>query len=286
MSFPTKYVIEPSQCDVNITMLHHPLSWLEPNNHKELRNILRESSNIVITGHEHIEDNLRMESESNKCLMLEAMSFDDDWSEDNGFTTFRFEENDIVVNNYKWQGEDYTKINEVRQSEIIKSNSISINNHIVKFDYLKSLKDIGVNFIHPDKDDLDLEDVFIYPNLKKLDGDNKLDMKKFSSENILSGDHSRVILIGDEYCGKSTLLKKYFLDAAKKGCLPLLIDGGALKRAGLEYNKILSKLLDSQYENLSLADFINSEFTKVALIDGFDLIRGDRKSVEIFFGKN
>ncbi|MGQ3915971.1 metallophosphoesterase family protein, partial [Enterobacter hormaechei] len=151
MSFPTKYVIEPSQCDVNITMLHHPLSWLEPNNHKELRNILRESSNIVITGHEHIEDNLRMESESNKCLMLEAMSFDDDWSEDNGFTTFRFEENDIVVNNYKWQGEDYTKINEVRQSEIIKSNSISINNHIVKFDYLKSLKDIGVNFIHPDK---------------------------------------------------------------------------------------------------------------------------------------
>lgn len=285
MSFPTKYVIEPSQCDINITMLHHPLSWLEPSNHKELRNILRESSNIVITGHEHIEDNLRMESESNKCLMLEAMSFDDDWSEDNGFITFRFEENDIVVSNYKWQDEDYTKINEIRQSEVIKNNSISINNHIVKFDYLKSLKDIGVNFIHPDKDDLDLEDVFIYPNLKKIDGDSKLDMKKFSSENIISGEHSRVILIGDEYCGKSTLLKKYFLDAAKRGCLPLLIDGGALKRPGLEYNKILSKVLDSQYENLSLAEFINSELTKIALIDGFDLIRGDRKSVEIFLEK-
>lgn len=285
MSFPTKYVIEHLHCEVNITMLHHPLSWLEPNNHKQLRNLLRESSNIVITGHEHVEDNLKMESESNKCLMLEAMSFDDEWSEDNGFITFNFEENDILVNNYKWQGDEYNKIKEIRQSEIIKNNSISINNHIVKFDYLRSIKDIGVNFIHPDKDDLTLEDVFIYPNLKKLDGDSKLDMKKFSSDRILTGEENKVILIGDEYCGKSTLLKKYFLDAAKKGYLPLLIDGGAVKRAGLEYDKILSKVLGAQYENLSLAEFVNSETTKIALIDGFDLIRGDRKSIDLFLEK-
>lgn len=286
MSFPTKYIIDPPQCDINITMLHHPLSWLEPNNHKQLRNILRERSNIVITGHEHVEDSLRIESESNKCLMLEAMSFDDDWSEDNGFLTFKFEENDVLIRNFKWQDKEFKEIKQVKQSEIIKNNSISINNYIVKIDYLKSIKDIGVNFIHPDKDDLTLEDVFIYPNLKKIDGNSKLDMKKFSSDSILSGERKKVILIGDEYCGKSTLLKKYFLDAAKKGYLPLSIDCSTVKRAGLEYDKILQRFLEGQYENLSLTEFINSAATKIALIDSFDLIRGDRKSVELFLDKS
>ncbi|MEG3128626.1 metallophosphoesterase [Pantoea cypripedii] len=285
MSFPTNYIIEPPQCDINITMLHHPLSWLEPNNHKQLRNILRERSNIVITGHEHIEDNLRLESESNKCLMLEAMSFDDEWSKDNGFLTFKFEENDVLIRNFKWDNGYFKETKQVRQSEIIKSTSISIHNYIVKIDYLKAILDIGVNFIHPDRDDLTLEDVFIYPNLKKIDGDSKLDMKKLSSDSILSGDKKKVILIGDEYCGKSTLLKKYFLDAAKKSHLPLSIDCSTVKRAGLDYDKIIQRFLELQYENLSLTDFVNTKTPKIALIDSFDLIRGDRKSVELFLDK-
>lgn len=286
MSFPTAYIIEPPDCDINITMLHHPLSWLEPNNHKQLRNILREKSNIVITGHEHIDDNLRIESESNKCLILEAMSFDDEWSKNNGFITFKFIDNDVHIKNLIWSQGEFRQDKEIRQSEIIKQNSISILNYIVKIDYLKSILDIGVNFIHPDKDDLNLEDVFIYPNLKKLDGENKLDMKKLSSESILSGDKKKVILIGDEYCGKSTLLKKYFLDAAKKGYLPLSIDCSTVKRAGLDYEKIIQKLLEAQYENLTLTEYVNSTATKIALIDSFDLIRGDRKSVEVFLDKS
>ncbi len=285
MSFPTKCIIEPSQCEINITMFHHPLSWLEPNNNRHLRNILRENSNIVITGHEHVDDSFKVESESNKCLMLEAMPFDDDWSEDNGFLTFKFESNDIIIRPFKWQDNEFVKINEIRQSEIIKSNSISIHNYTVKMDYLKSIRDIGVNFIHPDKDDLTLEDIFVYPNLRKIDSDNKLDMKNFSSGNILSGDKRKVILVGDEYCGKSTLLKKYFLDAAKKGYLPVSIDCSMVKRAGIEYDKTLQKSLILQYENLSLTDFVNSEITKVALIDSFDLIRGDKKSIEVFLDK-
>ena len=282
MSFPQRYVIDSPLNDVNITILHHPLSWLEPNNHKQLRNMLREKSNIVITGHEHLEDNLRIESESNKCLMLEAMCFDDNWSESNGFLTFKFEENDVLVKSYKWLDNEFSEVNQVKQSEIIKQNSISINNYIVKIDYLKSILDIGVNFIHPDKDDLNLEDVFIYPNIKKIDGESKLDMKKISSDSVLMSSNNKVILIGDEYCGKSTLLKKFFLDAAKKGFLPLSIDCGIVKRAGSDYNKIIQKFLTSQYENISLSEFVNSSTIKVALIDSFDLIRGDKKSVERF----
>ncbi|WP_241623175.1 metallophosphoesterase family protein, partial [Rosenbergiella australiborealis] len=131
MLFPMKFFIEPPKCDIKITMLHHPLSWFEPDNHKKLRNILRENSNIVITGHEHIADSLRIESTSNKCLMLEAMSFDDDWSQDNGFITFNFESNDVFIKKIKWKDGKFSDLDNIKQSEIIKNNAIGTNNFFV-----------------------------------------------------------------------------------------------------------------------------------------------------------
>jgi hypothetical protein len=59
-------------------------------------------------------------------------------------------------------------------------------------DFYKSLLDIGVNYIHPDKDILDLNDVFIYPNLKPLNDDNKFDMKKTSSDSLMNSVHKNI----------------------------------------------------------------------------------------------
>ena len=43
-----------------ITVLHHPLSWFEPENSRQLRNRISEFSSICFCGHEHMPDSIHM----------------------------------------------------------------------------------------------------------------------------------------------------------------------------------------------------------------------------------
>ena len=40
--------------DVAVSVLHHPLNWLEPGNARSLRSLLERTSDVILTGHEHV----------------------------------------------------------------------------------------------------------------------------------------------------------------------------------------------------------------------------------------
>lgn len=241
IKFPPQFIPQAQKNKLNIIFFHHPLAWFEPNNQKEIRNRLREEYSIILTGHEHLSDSFKIIGETSKCLMIESMPFDDENIDVNGFSTFEISENDIIVKNYHWDGNRFQFNKEVRKSEVMKGSSISTSRCSVQYEFYQGLLDIGVNFIHPDKDVIDLNDVFIYPNLKKLSGEDKLDMKKTSSETLLDTNARKILLIGDEYCGKSTLMKKLFIDAISKNSMPLLVEGGSVRNGGVEFDKIIRR---------------------------------------------
>ncbi|HBA8216145.1 TPA: metallophosphoesterase, partial [Escherichia coli] len=182
--FPPQYLPTVQKGKLNIIFFHHPLAWFEPNNQKEIRNSLRTDYSIILTGHEHLSDNFKVIGETSNCLMIEAMPFDDATIETNGFTTFEIFDSDILIKNYHWNGSSFEEAKEIRKSDVMKGNSISTSIYSVQYDFYKSLLDIGVNFIHPDKDIIDLNDVFVYPNLKNLSTEDKLEIKKTSSETL------------------------------------------------------------------------------------------------------
>ncbi|NDL64271.1 STAND family AAA ATPase [Acerihabitans arboris] len=284
--FPQKFIPKTNKKTNGILFFHHPLSWFSPDNQKAIRNIIREEYAIILTGHEHLKDEFTVKGESNSCLMIETMPFDDPSIVDNGFITFHIESNDIILTSYKWSASRFLEDKIIRKSDILKASSISNSYVTVNHDFNISLHDIGVSYIHPDKEVISLEDVFVYPNLKSLDADDKFDLKKISSENLLDNDKSKIVLIGDEYCGKSTLLKKIFIDSIEKNKLPLLIDGGSIRNGGTEYDKIIARHVAKQYIDMTNIEFISSSVEKVLLLDGFDYIKGDRKSIEIFLERS
>lgn len=286
IKFPVKFLPRVDKDNNNVLFFHHPLSWFEPDNQKAIRNIIREDYSIIVTGHEHLNDNFKIVGESNSCLMIEAMPFDDPNIEENGFLTFEIEESTVNIKSYIWNEGEFKPGKSYNKNEILKSHSISNSNATVNYDYYTSLLDIGVHYIHPDKDSIDLNDVFIYPNLKVLSEENKLDMKKISSSNILQSDNNKILLIGDEYCGKSTLLRKLFIDAIDSNQTPLLIEGSSIRNGNVEYDKIISRAVAKQYDNLNGVDFINLKCEKVLLLDGFEYIKGDRKSISSFLTKS
>ncbi|EKA1095124.1 metallophosphoesterase [Cronobacter sakazakii] len=286
IKFPVKYLPKVEKGKNNILFFHHPLGWFEPDNQKVVRNSIRENYSIIITGHEHLNDTFKIVGESNSCLMIEAMPFDDPSVKENGFLSFEIEDSTVNITSYVWKDNAFESRGTYNKNDILKAHSVSNSNVTVNYDYYTSLLDIGVNYIHPDKDTIDLNDVFVYPNLKILSEENKFDMKKVASNSIINSDRSRMLLIGDEYCGKSTLLRKLFIDAILNNQIPLLIEGSSIRNGNIEYDKIISRHVSKEYDKLTGVDFINLPGEKILLLDGFEYIKGDKKSITSFLSKS
>src|SRR5690606_33896754 len=45
--------LQDKRGSINISLIHHPLNWLEPDNSNELKELLRKSSDFILSGHEH-----------------------------------------------------------------------------------------------------------------------------------------------------------------------------------------------------------------------------------------
>ncbi|WP_235421250.1 STAND family AAA ATPase [Erwinia oleae] len=265
-------------------MFHHPLSWFEPNNGKELRNIIRNNFSVALTGHEHVSDSFKIDTESSTTLMIESLPVDDSHVSENGFMTFEVEGNDILISTYIWDGKTYDEGQNFLKSDVIElKSSLVSNNFEVNGKFHHFLQDLGAEYIHPSSKKLFLDDVFVYPNLRDL-SDDKEQTRKISSKKIIKDDEKRIILIGDEFCGKSTILKKLYLDTIKKEKLALYLDGNVIKKSSKTPTKILNDAIISQYVNKTLSEFMTYKVDKTLFIDDFHDIKGDVNSLRELLG--
>jgi hypothetical protein len=77
-------------------------------------------------------------------------------------------------------------------------------------------------------------------------------------------------------------LKKIFIDSISNNMLPLIIEGGAIRNSKIEYDKIISRHVKKQYDNLDGINYVSLESKKILLLDAFDLVKGDRTSISAF----
>lgn len=121
--------------------------------------------------------------------------------------------------------------------------------HVLQVEFNDYLADLGFTVQHRKKEVLLLEDLFIYPDLKrtKYDFDDydvfvsskeALELKKVLGKKIL--------LIGDEQSGKSTLAKVLFRDYHKSGYLPVLVKGELFKKIA-DIESVIENAIKGQY---------------------------------------
>jgi len=279
IKFPVDRILLNQEPIDSLIMFHHPLSWFEPNNSKAIRNIIRSNFSIALTGHEHIRDSFKIDTESSTTLMIESLPVDDDHVTENGFMTFEIEGNDILISTYIWDGKTYNENNIFLKSDVIDSKkSLVSNNFEVKSEFHNFLQDLGTQYIHPSLKKIVLDDVFVYPNLRDL-SDDKEQTRKISSSKIIKDGGKRIVLIGDEFCGKSTILKKFYFDTIKSESLALYLDGNVIKKSSKSPAKILSDAISSQYVNKTLSDFTTYKVSKTLFIDDFHDIKGNTESL-------
>lgn len=139
----------------------------------------------------------------------------------------------------------------------------------------------GAAFTHSRVDDVNLNDIFVPPNLKKLDPEdkknNKID-KVYSSESVLNkrnGIPLKVVIYGDDNSGKSTLLKWWFNKYYDAGFIPILISGNDIKDIRIEkFKKFVTNEFLRQYTEYKDGGLEYYDKDKIILlIDDFHKIR-------------
>lgn len=148
--------------------------------------------------------------------------------------------------------EKYSKIRDIR----FKQNHLDFLNDATTF--AKS---------NPNKTKLNLDDVFVYPDLDKIERDGEA--KRQGSQRLISnysvGD--RFVIVGEDQSGKTSLLKKYILTLRNSGFYPIYIkDPAELLQGDFSYR--MGRLFKDQYDTeLELTEVYQDKI--VAVVDDF-----------------
>lgn len=133
--------------------------------------------------------------------------------------------------------------------------------------YLRKLQDIGIKFNHPHKENLILDDVFVYQDLDivKDSSEKKEIFSKISAKELEDKDKIHyTIIYGSHAAGKSTLANKLQLRYIEEKYIPITLKGIDIKSNSFYSNQIEKFILKSfkqQYKN------VKSKISKLDQLD-------------------
>jgi predicted MPP superfamily phosphohydrolase len=276
----------PPEIDVSIAMFHHPYTWLEANNQKMLQKFVNQQADVVLTGHEHDADVVRMEAIAGETVdYLMAPAFDDPNITDNGFQmlTIDFEDQQQTATMFSWETSRFV----IQKSKVwnLQRNSQRASDPLsLRPEFFRLLGDMGATFRHPRCNEpncqLRLRDLYVYPDLKHREIERILKRPKADKAPIQGRafakfllSKSKVLLFGADDCGKTSFAKVIFEDLKSQGDFPLLVDGETLKRVSNDATlvEILSKAICNEYTTASADLYWQLDSSrKVLIIDDFD----------------
>ena len=144
----------------------------------------------------------------------------------------------------------------------------------IKEAFKQYLNDLEANFAHSRVDNLHLEHVFIAPDLRDLNSDEKSTFSKFENLDILTNaidaGGSKFVFIGGDLSGKSASCKYLFQKYFDRGFYPILIDGtdfgSNIRHERL--HKLIEGKIAEQYETPFLPSEVGVDRV-IAIIDDF-----------------
>jgi hypothetical protein len=150
------------------------------------------------------------------------------------------------------------------------------NNYIpeIKKTFLDYLNDMEATFAHPNKDKVFLEDIYISPDLQRLDRNQKSNLNKTIKLSVLNDaidfDGIKNVFLGDELAGKTASCKYNFQKYFNQNMLPIIINGEEINNnIKIEIiEKIIEKNIVNQYSVPFLLSEINYDDV-IIIIDDF-----------------
>lgn len=145
----------------------------------------------------------------------------------------------------------------------------------------KWLSDTEIVFKHRRKEEIKLNDIFVYPDLKRVHDEQKFQATIIPS-NILVQNTGLYLILGEDQSGKTSLCKRYYNDLMVSNYSPVFVNGCDVNKSNLKEQ--LKKPLKKQYNETSVDNFL-SQKRKAILIDDYDNIRLNTKYQKKFINE-
>jgi len=280
LSYPAEEITpyQPGEVELSITLLHHPYNWFGQSSYKKLQNTVRSESQIVFTGHEHVQNAGEIsDMRTSSSVFIEGgVLYDGKNSPKSTFNAVIVDlaKGEYLAEMYAWDGEYYVTDDESEAWGSLRPLTVkNENNCKLLQQFSQTLKDPGANFAHSGKKKLELNDFFIWPELKFLD--DRATVKKNvigSYFSDVSNLNSGVFIRGDEKSGKTTLLYQYFSSYYERGYLPLYFRGSWFTKAHQSSpSKAIKFALEKQYDGVCHIAFQQAPRNKrILLLDDID----------------
>lgn len=273
---------------VVIYSFHHPINWLHPDKKMSFIQHLRNQADFILLGHEHTKDNYSKIGDDFAIIYNHGKELQNTETKESGFSIIKFNDEltSYSVYDYAWDNEKniYSTLSESLDKEF-KSNRnmrsvFSVNETFNTYTY-----DLGADIHHPTKQQLTLDDIFIWPDLNKTNAmDSNYKVKKIAaslSEEISS--NPLCIIYGESGIGKTSLCKLLFRSYVNKSICTIFIDGKDLKASNREN---LLREIEQYYKEQYSADQLESykqlpAEQKILIIDNFDSVNYQKQTTII-----
>lgn len=270
---------------LRLALIHHPLNWYAQSTYHDLRKNLRRHCSAILSGHEHLAAAGQVaDAEIGTNIYFEADSLNPHESSlvpGYSLMSFEFAKLEVEVNAFRWQSGRFQSMS-LRTLSFAEATYGPIERSDLMRDFECILRDPGGVFTHPDKEEVKLDDVFVFPELIFLDRKDKDDTRySVSSEELLFADPSghRLLLVGEDKAGKTALLYRAFLEYHALGYWPLYVPGSRISlRSGEDISKILSKVAGEQYRDTRCFGSAQ-KLKKIALVDDIDRLKSGPRSL-------
>lgn len=259
--------------DINILLLHHPLNWYAQSTYHPLRQMVKANYQIIMSGHEHSSNsNIITDFKNNSIIMLEAPALSSGGSSEFSVVLLDLEKEEIAQEGFTWKGDVYHPMNGSAywDNHMQLPKRKSKNGFHLSSDIKDRLGSLDASFSHPRKQDVQLSDVFVYPDIIEMNSE-KEKPDTISSEVVLQSDYKKVIFYGDEQFGKTSLLKHLFTEFYRLGFTPVMLDAKQAIVNSEQFLRVIDKRVEELYGADAKVKYAQAPFDeKVVLVDDLD----------------
>jgi Calcineurin-like phosphoesterase len=278
--FPTDQHQECTEdrADLRIVLMHHPYHWLNNARYREFEKLIRKSSELVFTGHEHIANaGQKSDSVSHAASFFEGGVLQERPNID--ASTFQtcsidLQSRSLSALRYSWTGSMYVGQPQKERKAEIQLATPSVREFAFQHDWLSTLRDLGAAIAHPAKLEVTLNDVYVFPEFEISDEKEELPIL-ISGESLLDRVNKEEVIAvfsGEQSSGKTSWLKIAAQTIHERGKIPIFIRGAELiASAGEDLRRVVRRAVEQQYgSDRTEAILQKDRDCKVVLIDGID----------------
>lgn len=255
LSFINQEKLVETKDNLSISIFHHPQHWLTHSNLRSFKEFVDSCSDVILTGHEHTQSAFQSHNITNRKNVeyIEGGTLQDSYNNMHSkfnllLIDLKTKKHDIFI--FEWGKNIYNKVaNESIELPLCNKSLFQLNDQ-----YSKKISSLPLKLNHPRKENIILEDIYIYPDLRILEvHDNKTvsTFSKISSRELFKESSTKkTILFGKDNSGKTSLAYMLQIKFKEKGLIPLVINGKEIKKFTSDsvFKNIVIKAFKEQYE--------------------------------------